>query len=63
MGAKRMIQIKIFFGYDIEKQINLFMEKNDVKGIVDLKRHYYEDHYEDGHVCNRIMETILVYKI
>jgi len=56
-----MSQIKIFEG-DEEAVINEWLKNNSRITVIDIKRYPMFDYYDNGDVCNRWSETMIIYK-
>jgi hypothetical protein len=58
-----MKQIKIFGGIRAEKEINTFLKTNQNKyDLIDIKVYSLNDFYEDGRICNQLIEYVVIYE-
>lgn len=63
MSKRRMIKtFTTGLNMNIDDEMNKFLEENNATPV-SLSTHYLHDTYEDGRVCNRWVEIVMIYEV
>lgn len=49
-------------GSDNDAEINSFLEAKQAK-LISVCKFYFEDHYDDGRVCNSWFDITIIYEV